>query len=74
MHLTYRGDSEHTSEAYAVEAEAGAPDEIEVPLEMIRRGVDEFFGWNFETEEPEALVIAVYCAMEKIRRRLNSKL
>lgn len=36
-----------------------------VTLEMIRRGVDAFFAWNPKSEEPEALVMAVYCAMAK---------
>ncbi len=36
---------------------------VVVTLQMIRRGVEEFFAWNPAVDEPEALVVAVYCAM-----------
>jgi hypothetical protein len=39
-----------------------------VTLEMIRRGLDKFFGWDPETDEPAAMVIAVYCAMAKVAK------
>lgn len=39
-----------------------------VTLQMIRQGVKVFFAWNPELEEPEALVMAVYCAMVREAR------
>ena len=38
-----------------------------VTIDMVRRGVQAYFAWNSKTEEPEALVMAIYCAMTEWR-------
>jgi hypothetical protein len=38
-----------------------------VTMDMIRRGVEAYFAWDSEIEEPEALVMAVYSAMAECK-------
>jgi hypothetical protein len=37
---------------------------VEITMEMLRAGYDAFSAWNPQSEEPEGMLAAVYCAMQ----------
>jgi hypothetical protein len=46
-----------------------SPECGEITMEMWSAGIEAFHKWNPETEEPAAMVAAVYWAMESIKRQ-----
>jgi len=50
-----------------------ATNEIEITPEMMRAGVDAFYGYDSRDMEPESAVESIYLAMENRRRIASDK-